>query len=99
MSEQTGGKWEVNDGEVVARDADYNPEVVLVSSDSRDEPYTVRRAVLRIEDEGTGDESFIRKWACDCKAYEYGGGSPCKHIRRAIPEAQIPDVSELTGNE
>lgn len=99
MSEQPGGEWEVNEGEVVARDQDYNPEVVLVSSDSRDEPYTVRRAVLRIENEATGDEQFIRHWACDCKAYEYGNGAACKHIRRAIPEDQIPDLSMFTGVE
>ena len=91
-------KWDAQEGEVVAIDGEGNPEVILVASDSSDEPYTVRRAVLRIENEETEEESFIRKWACSCKAYEYGEGKPCKHIKRAIPEDQIPDISMLTGN-
>jgi hypothetical protein len=92
--------WEPQEGEVLERDEDGNPSSIEVRSDSRpDLPYVVRWTTLRIENEETDEESYIKSWVCSCKAYEYGGGKPCKHIKRSIPDELIVDLSEKTGHD
>jgi hypothetical protein len=92
-------EWEPQEGEVVNRDEHGNPDVIMVSSDSRDDPYAVRFTTLRVENEDTDEESYIHAWVCSCKAYEYGGGKPCKHIKRVIPERLIVDLSPQSDQE
>jgi adenine specific DNA methylase Mod len=92
-------QFEALGGEVVSRDDKGNPDLIMVESDSGGDPYAVRWAVLRVENEETTEESYISSWVCNCKAYEYGRGKPCKHIKRVIPEPFIVDLSEQTGNE
>jgi hypothetical protein len=41
-------EWEPQEGEVVNRDEHGNPDVIMVSSDSRDDPYAVRFTTLRV---------------------------------------------------
>lgn len=89
-------QFEALAGEVTSRDSVGNPDAILVESDSGGDPYIVRWSVLRIENEETADESYISAWVCSCKAYEYGRGKPCKHIKRVIPEPFIVDLSEQT---
>lgn len=92
--------WEPPEGEVLQRDDDSNPLIIEVKSDSRPElPYIVRWTQLKIENQETDEESFISAWVCSCKAYEYGRGAPCKHIKRAVPEELIVDLSEKTGHD
>lgn len=90
-------KWEPQDGEVVGRDADGNPTDILVKSDSSPDPYAVRWITQGIVNEETDEESFVQTWVCSCKAYEYGGGKPCKHIKRTVPERLIVDLTAETG--
>lgn len=91
--------WEPQEGTVIHRDEHGNPDQIIVDSDSGGDPYVVRWAPLRVENQETDEESFISAWVCSCKAYEYGRGAPCKHIKRTIPEELIVDLSEKTGHD